>query len=44
MTVLGVNAMCPLVPELMLEQCIELTCYFITSVTAAVSWMFVVRI
>ena len=36
--------MYPLVPELLLEQCIELACYFITAVSAAVSWMFVGRI
>jgi hypothetical protein len=35
--------MCPITPELVLEHCIELACYFITSVSAAVSWIFVGR-
>jgi hypothetical protein len=33
-----------LVPEELIGQCIELACYFVTAVSAAVSWMFVGRI
>jgi hypothetical protein len=34
----------PLIPEDLVGQCIELACYFVAAVSAAVSWMFVGKI
>lgn len=36
---LGSNRMYPLVPEEMLDACIQLACYFVTMVGAVFGWL-----